>query len=135
MRYDEPRLVWTSLTTKLGISRVSGGRINQLSHEDASSFRSPTCRILWFLKLTMHRTARRRGKRRKRRRRSSSISRRIPSMTRHGKDPGDRRRSVSVFITAGPITKLFAWGGGDIGGHVLRETTSRGLCGRVCPGE
>ena len=30
-------------------------------------------------------------------------------------------------------TKLFAWGGGDIGGHVLRETTSRGLCGLVCP--
>ena len=38
-----------------------------------------------------------------------------------------------VFITAGPSTKLFAWGGGDIGGHVLRETTSRGLCELVCP--
>jgi len=38
------------------------------------------------------------------------------------------------FITAGPSTKLFAWGGGeDSGGHVLRETTSRGLCGLVCP--
>jgi hypothetical protein len=24
-------------------------------------------------------------------------------------------------------------GGGDSGGHVLRETTSRGLCGIVCP--
>jgi hypothetical protein len=24
-------------------------------------------------------------------------------------------------------------GGGDMGGHVLRETTSRGLCGLVCP--
>jgi hypothetical protein len=23
-----------------------------------------------------------------------------------------------VFITAGPSTKLFAWGGGDMGGHV-----------------
>ena len=23
--------------------------------------------------------------------------------------------------------------GGDSGGHVLRETTSRGLCGLVCP--
>jgi len=33
------------------------------------------------------------------------------------------------FITAGPITKLFAWGGEESGGHVLRETTSRGLCG------
>ncbi len=32
-----------------------------------------------------------------------------------------------VFITAGPITKLFAWGGEDSGGHVLRETTSPGL--------
>jgi hypothetical protein len=40
---------------------------------------------------------------------------------------------VCVFITAGPSTKLFLWGGGDIGGHVLRETTSRGLCGLVCP--
>jgi hypothetical protein len=34
---------------------------------------------------------------------------------------------VCVFITAGPSTKLFAWGGGDMGGHVLLETTS--LCG------
>lgn len=32
-RLSSPRL-------ELGISRVSGGRINQLSHEDASSFRS-----------------------------------------------------------------------------------------------
>jgi hypothetical protein len=32
-----------------------------------------------------------------------------------------------------PITKLFAWGEVDSGGHVLRETTSRGLCGLVCP--
>ena len=38
-----------------------------------------------------------------------------------------------MFITAGPITKLFAWGEGDSGGHVLRETTSRGLSGLVCP--
>jgi hypothetical protein len=40
-----------------------------------------------------------------------------------------------VFITAVPITKLFAWGGGggNNGGHVLRGTTSRGLCGLVCP--
>jgi hypothetical protein len=38
-----------------------------------------------------------------------------------------------VFITTGPSTKLFAWGGGDMGGHVLRETTSRGLCGLGCP--
>jgi hypothetical protein len=39
---------------------------------------------------------------------------------------------VCVFITAGPSTKLFTWGGGDMGGHVLRET-SRGLCGLGCP--
>jgi hypothetical protein len=38
-----------------------------------------------------------------------------------------------VFITAVPIIKLFAWGEGDCGGHVLRETTSRGACGLVCP--
>jgi hypothetical protein len=38
-----------------------------------------------------------------------------------------------VFITAVPIIKLFAWGEGDSGGHVLRETTSRGLCGLICP--
>jgi hypothetical protein len=31
------------------------------------------------------------------------------------------------------IIKLFAWGRGIVGGHVLRETTSRGLCGLVCP--
>jgi hypothetical protein len=40
---------------------------------------------------------------------------------------------VCVFITAGPSTKLFTWGGEDMGGHVLRETTSRGLCGLGCP--
>jgi len=29
-----------------------------------------------------------------------------------------------VLITAVPITKLFAWGEGDGGGHVLRDTTA-----------
>jgi len=39
-----------------------------------------------------------------------------------------------VFITTVPLIKLFAWGDGEGGGgHVLRETTSRGLCGLVCP--
>ena len=38
-----------------------------------------------------------------------------------------------MFITAVPIMKLFARGERDSGGHVLRETTSRGLCGLVCP--
>jgi hypothetical protein len=33
-----------------------------------------------------------------------------------------------VLITAGPITKLFAWGEGDSGGHVLRETRAEVLC-------
>jgi hypothetical protein len=45
----------------------------------------------------------------------------------------DHPRYVCVFITEVPITKLFAWGKGDSGGHVLRETTSRSLCGLVCP--
>jgi hypothetical protein len=40
---------------------------------------------------------------------------------------------LCVFITAVPITKLFARGGGGNGGHVLRETTSRGRCELVCP--
>jgi hypothetical protein len=31
------------------------------------------------------------------------------------------------------ITQSCSRGGGDSGGHVLRETTSRGLCGLVCP--
>ena len=39
---------------------------------------------------------------------------------------------VCVFITVVPITKLFAWGEGDSEGHVLRETTSRDLCGLLC---
>jgi hypothetical protein len=37
---------------------------------------------------------------------------------------------VCVFITVVPIIMmmtLFAWGEGDSGGHVLRETKSRGL--------
>jgi hypothetical protein len=40
---------------------------------------------------------------------------------------------VCVFITAVPIIKLSAWGYAESGGHVLRETTSRGRCGLVCP--
>jgi hypothetical protein len=38
-----------------------------------------------------------------------------------------------VLVTAVPIPKLFAWREGDSGGYVLRETTSRGRCGLVCP--
>jgi hypothetical protein len=40
---------------------------------------------------------------------------------------------LCVFIIAVPNKKLFAWGEGDSGGHVLRETTNRGLSGLVCP--
>ena len=40
---------------------------------------------------------------------------------------------MCVFITAVPVIKMFAWGEGESGGHVLRETTSRGLCGLVYP--
>ncbi len=40
---------------------------------------------------------------------------------------------MCVFITAVPIINLFARGEGDSGGHVLRETTSRDMCGIVCP--
>ena len=39
---------------------------------------------------------------------------------------------VCVY-TAVPIIKLFAVGEGDGGGDVLREMTSQGLCGLVCP--
>ena len=38
-----------------------------------------------------------------------------------------------LYIIAVPNTKLFAWGEGDSGGHVLQDTTSRGMCGLVCP--
>jgi len=47
--------------------------------------------------------------------------------------PTIRGSGAVVFITAVPITKLFASREGDSGGHVLRETTSRGLSGLVCP--
>jgi hypothetical protein len=40
---------------------------------------------------------------------------------------------VFVFITAVPNIKLFLWGEGNNGGHVLQEMMSRGLCGLVCP--
>ena len=46
---------------------------------------------------------------------------------KEGEEKGSARGSVHlgsplcVFITAVPIIKLFAWGEGDSGGHVLRE--------------
>ncbi len=36
-----------------------------------------------------------------------------------------------MCITAVPLIKLLAWGEGESGGHVLRETTSRSLGGLV----
>jgi hypothetical protein len=48
-------------------------------------------------------------------------------------EPVSDTSDMTVYITAVPIIKLFAWGEGDSRGHVLRETTSRGLCGLVCP--
>ena len=39
---------------------------------------------------------------------------------------------MCVFITAVPITKLFARGG-ESGGHVIRETMTRDLYELVCP--
>jgi hypothetical protein len=38
-----------------------------------------------------------------------------------------------LFITAVPNIKTFAWGEGVSAGNVLLDTTSRGLCGQVCP--
>jgi hypothetical protein len=51
---------------------------------------------------------------------------------RTGRTPGF---SVRVLLLQDLLQKLFACGGGESGGHVLRETTSRGLCGLglVCP--
>ena len=40
---------------------------------------------------------------------------------------------MCVFITAVPLIKLFAWGEGESGGHVLRETAGRVRWGLVCP--
>ena len=42
-------------------------------------------------------------------------------------------RFMFLFITTVPIIKMFACGEGDSGEHVLCDTTSRGLCGLVCP--
>ena len=64
---------------------------------------------------------------------------------RRGSEVRASRRLVCVFITAGPITKLFASqcvfitavpiikGRGRVEDMCLRETTSRGQCGLVCP--
>ena len=52
-----------------------------------------------------------------------------------------KRRVAGVFINCSMCVLLLQdlvqscsrGGGEDSGGHVLRETTSRGLCGLVCP--
>jgi hypothetical protein len=89
---EDKRTVWRR-SLKLSIHRTARRRREKrrrrrrrISEEEEEA--QPTCRILWILILTIHRTARRRrGKRRRRRSSSSSL----PSTTRHGKNPGDRR--------------------------------------------
>jgi len=61
---------------------------------------------------------------------ASSTNRVVPLVTQRTAE----KRTVFVFSTVVPITKLLAWGEGDCGGHALRDTTSRGLRGLVCPG-
>jgi hypothetical protein len=65
--------------------------------------------------------------------RSGDVIWRYGTLVPKERDCGTSIVCMCVFITAVPITKLLAWGEGDSGGHVLRETTSRGLCGLVCP--
>jgi hypothetical protein len=43
------------------------------------------------------------------------------------------RRAEACVDWSAHHTKLFACGEGNSGGHVLRETTSLGLCRLVCP--
>ena len=38
-----------------------------------------------------------------------------------------------VYIYCNTFDKAVRVGGGERGGHVMRETTSRGRCGLVCP--
>jgi hypothetical protein len=40
---------------------------------------------------------------------------------------------VCVYYCSTYYKSVRVWGGGNNGGHVLRGTTSRGLCGLVCP--
>jgi hypothetical protein len=47
---------------------------------------------------------------------------------------GARRLLVCVCLLLQDLVQsCLRGGGGDMGGHVLRETTSRGLCGLGCP--
>jgi hypothetical protein len=119
MRHDEPRLMRTMLPS---------------SHGGPSLLRGLCCRVL--LMRPASRTQARTG------------SRPVPpplwivpnnalslSLSRSGAHPGrgcgsEVIRRCVLFATV-LITKLFAWGKGDSGGHVLRGTTSRGLCGLV----
>jgi hypothetical protein len=63
--------------------------------------------------------------------RNGKSRRRKPCWNKYTYLRRDGHPQLCVFITAVPITKLFAWGEGDTRGHVLRETTSRSLCGLV----
>ena len=42
-------------------------------------------------------------------------------------------QGVCVLLLQNLVQSCSRGGGEDSGGHVLRETTSRGLCGLVCP--
>ena len=45
-----------------------------------------------------------------------------------------RERGMCAFITAVPITKLFAWEEGDSRGHVLQETLQQTVSRATQPG-
>jgi hypothetical protein len=44
-----------------------------------------------------------------------------------------RQKLCVCLLLQDLVQRCLHGGGGDMGGHVLRETTSRGLCGLVCP--
>jgi hypothetical protein len=48
-------------------------------------------------------------------------------------DPDDDPFVCVCLLLQDLVQSCLHWGGGDMGGHVLRETTSRGLCGLGCP--
>jgi hypothetical protein len=47
--------------------------------------------------------------------------------------PTIRGSGACVCLLLQDLVQNCLRGGGDMGGHVLRETTSRGLCGLGCP--
>jgi hypothetical protein len=61
----------------------------------------------------------------------------VPALPLAGAVCASATRAAHALMKQGAIwwglASLFAWGEKDSGGHALRETTSRGLCGLVCP--